>query len=56
MVRQKSVVINFLGNYWSVEYKKKIEKLLPTQGTNVSQTALSAVTLGLFSIELWKFG
>ena len=49
----KSLVTNFLWNHQSVEYKKEIEKFLPTQDTNVSQNALSAVTL--FSKELWRF-
>ena len=34
---------------------KATEKLLPTQSMNVSQTALSAVTLRLFFKELWRF-
>ena len=49
----KSVITKFLGNHWSVEYNKEIEKFPPTRGTNVSQTALSVVTL--FSKELWRF-
>ena len=32
-----------------------MEELPPNQNTNVTQTALSTVTLGLFSKELWKF-
>ena len=51
----KSVVTNFLGNHWSVEYEKKIEELLPTWSTNVSLITLSVVTLGLFTKELWRF-
>ena len=53
-VRQalKSVVTNFLGNHWSAQYEKEIERLLKTfpltQDTNVSQTALSAVALEPF--------
>ena len=34
---------------------RAIEEFLLTQDTNVSQTAISAVTLGLFSKELWRF-
>ena len=51
----KSVVTNFLENHRSTEYKKEIEELLLSWGMNVSQTALSTVTLGLFSKELWRF-
>ena len=46
-----------LGNYRSAGYEKEIKELLTSfcQLTNVSQTALSAVTLGQFSKELWRF-
>ena len=51
-----SVVINFLENNWSVEYEKEIEELLKNlhSSGHECQTALSAVTLGLFSKELWR--
>ena len=51
----KSIVTNFLGSHQSTEYEKGIEEFLPNWCMNVSQTALSAVTLGLFSKELWRF-
>ena len=51
----KSVVTNFLGNHRSAEYEKETEEFPSNRGTNVSQTALSMVTLGLFSKELWRF-
>ena len=48
----KSAVTNFLGNHRSAEYEKEnwrtTKEFLSTRGTNVSQTVLSAVTLGIF--------
>ena len=54
----KSVVTNFLGNHQNAGYEKKIEDLLkfpPTRDMNVSETALSAVSLGQLTKELWRF-
>ena len=56
----KLVTTNFLGNHWSSVYEKTIGRAIkefpPTLSTAVSQTTLSAVTLGLFSKEnLWGF-
>ena len=49
----KSVIKNCLGYNRRVEYEKEIEELLQlTRNTNVSKTALSVVTLGVFSQEL----
>ena len=52
----KSVVKNFLGNHRRVEYEKEMKDLLKNFSEfGVSQTALSAVTLGLFYKQLFIF-
>ena len=55
----KSIVTKILVNHLSAEHEKDIEEIRKsfpsTRGTNVSQTAFSAVTLGQFSKELWRF-
>ena len=48
--------MNYVITIRSAEYQKQIEEFLPIRGTNVSQTAVSTVKLGLFSKELWRFG
>ena len=50
---RKSVFTKVLGNHRSAKYGKEIEKLRfpPSRDTNVSQIALSAITLGLWRFE-----
>ena len=53
----KSVVTNFLGNHLSAEYEKEIEVLRKTFHQFMTRMSVkhSAVTLRLFSKELWRF-